>query len=110
MIKYLKYQGKDYPVRVSYYALKMTQAKTGKSISDASSIPYDAYEDLLFYSLKKGHEKAEIPFELKRGEMEDFMDEVFFKFVKMIPEFFKEETDEPEPNAAGDPEGGAGKK
>ncbi len=107
MFKHIKYQGKDYPIRISYYALKMLQIKTGKSITDPSKVEYDAYEDLLFYSLKKGHEKAEVPFTLKRAEMEDFMDEVFFDFVKMIPEFFN--MDE-KPNAAGDAEGGEAKK
>ena len=108
MFRYIEYAGKKYPIRISYYALKMVQVKTGKTISDPSKVEYDAYEDLLFFSLKKGHEKADEPFTLKRADMEDFMDEVFFEFIDLIPLFFSKE--DKSDNTAGDAEGGEGKK
>jgi hypothetical protein len=106
MIKYLKYKEKDLPIRVSYYALKRVKEKRGKSLSTMAEDDFEAQELLLLYSLKKGCEEEGIKFEYHFREdeekkmvvdiefmdikttIENVMDEVFFDFMKIVPEFF----------------------
>ena len=88
MVKFLEYKGDKLPVRVSYYALKMLKEKEGLSMSSMADDDYTAYEALLFYALKKGHEVEGKEFKLTMEDMEAIMDEVFFDFVKLIPLFF----------------------
>jgi hypothetical protein len=117
MIKYLKYKEKDIPVRVSYYALKRVKEKKGKSLVNTGEDDFEAQELLLLYSLKKGCEEEGIEFkytfvpnkedsedtgmrvEIKFMDfdttIEDIMDDVFFDFVKIVPDFFpKDKEDE----------------
>ena len=98
MIKFITFEEKQYPIRVSYYALKMLKEELGRGLSPTDDgTDYAAYESLLFYALKKGHQKVhpELPFEFKREQMEDVMDEVYFAFMKLVPLFFSDETVEP---------------
>ncbi|MFP4047478.1 MAG: hypothetical protein ACLFT4_06930 [Bacteroidales bacterium] len=94
MIKYLKTETYgDLPVRISYYAMKKYQEETGKSLmtqfqNGFSDMMSGELEYLLFYSLRRGFQvdKKEFKFEMK--DMEDILDESFFEFIKLIPEFF----------------------
>jgi hypothetical protein len=89
---------KQYPIRVSYYALKMLKEELGRGLSPTDDgTDYTAYEALLFYALKKGHQKVtpEKEFTFKREQMEDMMDEVYFQFMKLVPLFFSDEVVEP---------------
>lgn len=92
MIKYLETTKGKLPVRISYFALKKYQEKTGKSAisSDGalSNMLSGDLEYLLYFALKKGHQSVEEDFKLEMKDMEDLMDEVFFDFIKLIPEFF----------------------
>ena len=86
---------KKYPIRVSYFALKMLKADLGHGLSITDDgTDYEAYETLLYYALKKGHQKvtpeAEFPF--TKDQMEDIMDEVYTSFMKIVPEFFSDEN------------------
>jgi len=86
---------KKYPVRVSYYALKMLKEDLGHGLSITDDgTDYEAYETLLFYALKKGHQKVtpEVEFPFKKEDMEDIMDEVYFEFMQIVPEFFSDST------------------
>lgn len=98
MIKYIEYQEKKYPIRISYYALKHTSEDTGTSISNLTDKSNDAivFEKLLYYGLKAGcrAEKVEMPF--KEEDMEFVLDEIFFEFTELVKDFFpkaKEEGD-----------------
>jgi len=101
MVEYITYQGKAYPIRISYFALKMLKTKLGRSLSVTDDgTDYEAYETLLYYALLKGHaitnQAVEFPF--KEEDMEDVMDECFFEFLNFIPKFFpKTETEIPVP-------------
>jgi len=88
LIKHINYDGNKYPVRVGYYALKHFQEETGKTISQLSQDDLQDYESLLFYSLKQGHKKENKPFNFKKEQMEDVLDECFFEFMELIPDFF----------------------
>jgi hypothetical protein len=92
LIKYIEYEGKKYPVRVGYYALRMFQEETGKTISELKQEDLKDYETLLFYSMKQGHKKRGLEFTFKQEDMIDVLDECFFQFVEMIPLFFPSGT------------------
>lgn len=90
------------PVRLSYYAIKMFQLETGKSLEH---IEFQEFEILLYYALQKGFQKTKKQFGFTNDQGEfiqftkenigDVADEVFTDFVKMIPEFFKKENSTP---------------
>jgi len=88
MVKYLTINGKQVPVRISYYALKKVKETLGRDVSNMKADDYELFEHLLLYSLQKGAqiEKVECSFTLEN--IEEAMDEVYFDFVKLIPEFF----------------------
>ena len=60
MIRYLKFENQELPIRISYYALK------------------------------KGYEKTDKEFPFSKDDMEKIMDEVYFDFLRLIPEFFED--------------------
>jgi hypothetical protein len=104
MIRFITFEEQDYPVRVSYYALKMLKEELGRGLNPTDDgTDYDAYECLLFYALKKGHQKVtpNMEFPFKREQMEDVMDECYFEFMKIVPEFFSDETVEPKTGKKG---------
>lgn len=98
MIKYLKTESfGNLPVRISYYAMKKYQADTGKSLmnqfqSGFTDMMSGELEYLLFYALKKGYQVEKRQFEFTMQDMEDILDETFFDFIKLIPEFFPKEN------------------
>lgn len=84
-----------YPVRVSYYALKMIKSKLGRTLSVTDDgTDYEAYEALFYYSLidgwKKVHPTMEFPF--TEEESIDILRDVFFEFMKMLPAFLSDEN------------------
>ena len=94
MVKKIKYENKDYPIRISYYALKHTEVDLGRPMREGDEQDFEGLELLLFYSLKMGHMKTKAVFELKKEDMEMFLDEVMQEFTKLIPLFFpKKEED-----------------
>jgi hypothetical protein len=81
-----------FPIRVSYYVLKMLKEKDGIDFNNIPDDDYKAQESLLFYALEKGHKVMGLPFNIKREQMEDIIDYCWQDFVKLIPEFFKAPT------------------
>lgn len=88
MVKFINYNGKDLPVRISYYALKMLQEKTGKKFGIGVELTFSDYEILLFHALERGHKNTQQEMTYTMEDMVDIMDECFFDFVKIIPDFF----------------------
>jgi len=100
MIKFIHYQpNKDskvlkLPVRASYKAMKLMKEEAGLVIGiDDDGTNYEAYETLLYYSLKNGYawQQEEMPY--KKEDMEDIMDQCFQEFMGMLPAFFGENSD-----------------
>ena len=94
-VEYLDYtngvgEKKKLPIRVSYYALKKVKEDTNKSLSDVKDDDFDVYESLLYHSLSKGHQVEGMSFNLKKADMEDVMDQVYFQFMKVVPKFFEQ--------------------
>ncbi len=107
MIKFLSYRKEEdseeelLPIRVSYFALKMLKNELNRSLSlTDDGTDYDAYETLLYWALRRGYQKVgkEMPF--TREDMEEVMDEVYFQFMALIPEFFSDEEVKPKEEVA----------
>lgn len=85
-VGYIKYNKKEYPVRISYKALKGYKKKLGKSFSGDSD--FESLETLLYYGLKSGAEYIETEFNFNEDEIEDILDECYLDFQRMLPKFF----------------------
>ena len=97
MVKFIKYNGEDYPIRISYYSLKKLKEKLGRGLSITDDgTDYTVYETLLYYALEKGHKLTypDKPFPFVIGEpnnvmdMENVMDAVYSEFMQLVPQFF----------------------
>lgn len=98
MIEFITYKEKQLPIRVSYYALKMTskeakeQNKTEKmmELEDILKGEIEIFEPLLFFSLEAGHRAQGKLLEIKREEIPWVLDECYMEFAKKIPSFFQD--------------------
>lgn len=87
MVKFIEYKKEKYPVRLSYRALKSLK---GSDLTKVAQGEFDdaIFENLLWAGLQSGHTAEEKELTLKKENIEDILDECFFEFVKIIPEFF----------------------
>jgi hypothetical protein len=80
---YLKFKGVDWPVRVSYYALKQYQNETKKGIEtleeDLSNL-----EIILHYAIVAGCKAENKEFTLTRADMELILDESMQEFNSIL--------------------------
>lgn len=90
MVKLIKFNGKEYPLRISYYALKKLGEEKGIKITNMDTDAFDPsmMESLLFYGLESGARFEGKTLDLTRADMENVLDDCFFEFLQMIPEFF----------------------
>ena len=86
----VKYNKKEYPVRISYYALKHLAAEQGKTLAEIGDVigNTDMYEPLLFYGLQAGAKAEKQELDLKMDDMELVLDECFFEFIDIIERSF----------------------
>lgn len=95
MTEKINYNGKEYPVKVGYYALKHTAREIKESqgrdigIMDVLSDDITVLEPLLFHSMVMGARLEKQVFEIKREEAEYVLDECLPEFMRLIPKFFK---------------------
>lgn len=98
MIKQIEIKGKNYPVRVGYKALQGFKAETGKTFeemqAEGGEMPLEMFETVLYFAMVSGHKGEDKEMPWKRKDMEDVLDECFFEFTKMIPEFFPKSEDQ----------------
>lgn len=93
MIEYITYKKKQYPIRLSYLALKKFKQETGKDFEKLDDNDIEIYETMLFYALESGGKAMDTPNPFKREIMEEILDECFFDFVKLVPKFFPAEVE-----------------
>jgi hypothetical protein len=86
---HITYKNKQYPIRVSYFAMKHFQAATGKNIEELTSNDISAYEHLLYPAMQAGAKYCDTTLELKPEDMEYVLDECLFEFIELIPRFFE---------------------
>ena len=87
MVEYIAYKDDKYPIRISYYALKMVKQETGKALDNLEE-DITLLEPLLFYSLAAGHKAEGKNFTVNREEIEFMLDECWLDFVELIKNFF----------------------
>ena len=94
-VGYITFKKEQYPVRLSYRAIKNIRARTGKGIEMAEG-DMAMYETILYYSLVSGHKYTDTVMKLTEEQMEDVLDECFYEFVKILPQFFPNPVEEPD--------------
>ncbi len=91
MVRHIEFQGKKYPFRVSYKALKLTRSELGRDFkSEEKAFDYEGAESLLYHALKTGAKETEEELDLKRSQMVDVLDEHknFHVFIDAYAAFF----------------------
>lgn len=94
MTENLKYENKDLPISVGYYALKHTSreltadGKEDLSMDQILSGNLETYEPLLWHSLVAGHKKEGKTLTIQREDVEFMLDDVLWQFIALIPKFF----------------------
>lgn len=96
MVKFVEYQGKKLPIRISYYAIKILKEKSGKRFEEIDE-DVALYAPLFYASLQAGAWATNTPLEIKEEDVEKVLDACFFDFIKLIPEFFQTKTNFPAP-------------
>lgn len=94
IVKLINYSGSQYPVRISYLAIKKFQMETGKDLSELDE-DFSYLETLLWYGLIAGHQAEGKQLTLKREEMELVLDESMDDFNKILMTSFPLPTDSP---------------
>jgi hypothetical protein len=88
MIEFITYQGKKYPMRVSYYVLMMAQKESGVLLEELDK-NFESQQLVLWYALEAGHRMTNKTVTLKREDMVWVLDECYIDFQKAIYQFAK---------------------
>lgn len=82
MIKHIEFRGKKYPFRHSYKASKGVVADLGREFNgEAEVFDFEGAESLIYHCIRSGCDYTGEPFDLKKDQMEDVMDEIGFKGI-----------------------------
>jgi len=92
MIEYITYENKQYPVRISFSALKRAKMETGR---DLDQFDMEYMEPLLYFGLIAGCKADGRTMPFKREDIEYVLDECLAEFVGMLPKFFEVMTLQP---------------
>jgi hypothetical protein len=90
MIKKITYRGKQYPYRVSYFALKHFSIDTGREYAPSGASSAQDLQDLeiLLYHAIRGECKVQgVEFDIEKDEMEFVLDEGFMDIMESIQAF-----------------------
>src|SRR5690606_23407176 len=87
---YLKYQNKELPLIIDYSVIKRIAIKqnitTLKDITNVDLESFEALEDLMFYSLQRGHKLENIEFTISPDDIEDIFSSCSGDFMKTVAE------------------------
>lgn len=87
VVKYITFKGEQWPVRISYYAIKKFQEETKKDIAEIDR-DISLLEVLLWHGLIAGHMAEARPMILKREDVEFILDESMSEFNDIIAKSF----------------------
>ncbi len=91
MVEKIRFKGKEYPLRVSYKALRKTRYEIGRDFkSSEKAFDYEGAECLLYHALSVGAKEADTELDIDRKEMVDVLDEDgnFNAFLEAYSAFF----------------------
>lgn len=87
-MEFLAVGEKQYPVLIDFFVLKMVSKKYSLKLSEIQSVvdDLDKLEYLVFESLRRGAQKANLPFEVKESDVTDILSNknVLGDFVKIF--------------------------
>ncbi|MCE5346798.1 MAG: hypothetical protein LLG13_11010 [Bacteroidales bacterium] len=109
MIEYITYQGKKYPIRVSYYVIMMAQKESGLKLEQIDT-NLESQQTIIWYALIAGHKMAKKELTLTREECVWILDECYIEFQKAIFQFGQSLVDMQEECLNGGKEGKDKKK
>ena len=92
MIKHITYDGKQYPIRISYYVLEMVASELNLKMDDITT-NITAQKDVLWYALIAGHHMAKKELTLKREDCVWILDECYLEYQRALFEFGKSIVD-----------------
>jgi len=88
MVKKISYKGREYPIRISYKALKGVVGELGREFrGNADVFDFEGAEALLFHAMKAGCDFAGEELDLKREQMVDVLDESLNEFIAAFTAF-----------------------
>lgn len=96
MVKYVTINGKEYPVRVSYLAIKKLAEENKIKLAqvDTDNMNPEMMEGMLYYALVSGARAEGQQLDLTRQGMENALDDCFMEFMELIPLFFPTKKEE----------------
>jgi hypothetical protein len=86
MVEFINYQGKKYPIRISYYVLEMASKELGLGLDEVSQ-NISAQKDVLWYALIAGHRMSKKDLSLKREDCVWILDECYIDYQKALYKF-----------------------
>jgi hypothetical protein len=86
MVEFISYQGKKYPIRISYYVLMMAQKESGLKLEELDS-NLESQQSILWFALVAGAKMAKQELTLKREDCVWILDESYIEFQKALFSF-----------------------
>ena len=83
MIEFITYQGKKYPIRISYYVLMMAQKESGLKLEELDT-NLESQQSILWYALVSGAKMAKKELTLNREDCVWILDESYLEFQKAL--------------------------
>lgn len=89
-MKTIKLNGKDYPIRMSYGAIRKTQLHMKREGLDASTDDLEIIPVQIFYGLQAGAKKISEKFEYEIEDVEEWLDDLDINEVTKIANVISE--------------------
>ena len=82
----ITYNGKQYPIKFGYYAMKHTSKDIGQELSKLEDVikDLDNFEIFVYYGLQKGAMSMHKDLDLKKGDIESLMEDCFEDITKIL--------------------------
>lgn len=109
MVHYIKYNEKEYPIKLGLHTAQRFQEKHKTEMSEVFN-NCDLRESLLFYMLQQGARITKTDLDLKEEDMPDVLDECLTEFLEAFPKFFENDIPEDMKNELEKIKEGGGKK
>lgn len=97
MVEYIEYNNEKIPVRISKYALTMLKKETGKTFDEIiNENDLELYDVMIYHSIVSGYkaEGKELPFTREDAEWFNISEDIFWKFIEVLPKFIPQLEDQ----------------
>ena len=87
MVSTIKYNGKVYPYRIGYRALKGVKSDLGRDYEHSENMDYEGLESLFWHAIEGEHIKQKKELDLKREDIEFVLDECLPDLISSLTAF-----------------------